>query len=57
MFKGYRDLWIKLFDFMGVVATVAVYLFYMKAYGNAIATVALILLYLAFDLPSRLSRD
>jgi hypothetical protein len=49
--------WVKLFAFVGAVATVGVYLFYMKDYGSAVATIALILLYLAFELPSRLSRD
>jgi hypothetical protein len=49
--------WIKLFAFVGAVVMVCIYLFYMKDYGSALATVVLILLYLAFELPSRLSHD
>jgi hypothetical protein len=49
--------WVKMVSFIGAVAIVGILLFYMKDYGSAITTVALILLYLAFELPSRLSRD
>jgi hypothetical protein len=49
--------WVKMLSFIGAVAIVGILLFWMKDYGSGITTVALILLYLAFELPSRLSRD
>jgi len=49
--------WLKLLAFASAVAVVALFLFYMKNYAEGFATLAIVLLYLAFDLPSRLRRD